>query len=485
MAAWDIRVQLLRRLSRITFREHRRLASGDAFVRIEQDVDQIAETGGALLLQAIPFALMTVTTVCSLVWIAPWLAGLILPLQLLLSLARRSIAKRLRLLNVEVQTGASLTGKLLQEFLPAIPQLQLLGSAEKEARLVVASLTSRLRAEVARRRVELRLGLLAAVAFVATTVLTFGIGGILVFRDRLTAGSLVASYGLLLRLADPFSVVIDMMTRVTRVSVSLERIMVLLNLHQEVRGTHSVSQGQCDTSCVEFADVHFSYEPGRQVFNGLNLFVAAGEKVAIIGESGIGKTTLGRLLTRMEVADSGQITFRGISIADYSLKDLRSQIFFLPQEPLLLDRSFRENITIGSDACMPDEELWQMLVAIGLSQTVRQHSRGLDTIIGPGGVLLSGGERQRLVLARCLVRRPELIILDESTSALDSVTESGAIENLLAAFPKQTFLFITHKTAFHKWANRTINLASDVENETAEAGHGSVIATSPMPTLHN
>lgn len=457
--AWHIRMKLLRHLSRISFTEHRRLAAGDAFVRIESDVDQIAETGGGLLLQAVPFLLSTVTTIGSLIWMAPWLVSFVLPLQFLLFWIRRPVAKRLGPMSAAVQEGVSRTGRLLQEFLPAIPQLQLLNHAEAEARLVVRSYSSRFRMEMTRRRTEALLGIIGAGGFTATTVITFGVGGLLAVKGGLSTGSLIACYGLLLRLVDPFSMVIDIMTRFKRVEVSADRVLALLRISQEQRGGAQPQRSTPESPCVQFINVGFRYDPNRPVLKQFNLRIYGGEKVAIIGPSGAGKTTIGRLLTHMTDADEGQILLEGLPISAYSKRKLRSHVFFSPQETLLLDRSIRENILLGTDRDRPDCDLWSILEAVRLKDLVERLPQGLNSMVGAAGLLLSGGERQRLVLARCYVRHPQLLILDEPASAIDPATEFEVLSRLVNRFHRQTIIVITHRVSALSWADRVLEVA--------------------------
>ncbi len=209
---------------------------------------------------------------------------------------------------------------------------------------------------------------------------------------------------------------------------------------------------------IAFENISFAY-PGRpQVLEGANLAIAAGEVVALTGANGIGKSTLVRLLLRYYDPQAGRITLDGADIATLQVQALRRQFGYVPQRPLLLNGTIRENIIFGADNrdAASVERAAQMAQAWDFAQRLPQ---GLDTMIGDDGVRLSGGQQQRIALARALYRDPPIYIFDEATSMYDLEGEAAFVESCVTLLKGRTVIIITHRPASLALADRIINLA--------------------------
>jgi ABC-type multidrug transport system fused ATPase/permease subunit len=208
---------------------------------------------------------------------------------------------------------------------------------------------------------------------------------------------------------------------------------------------------------VELHDVSFSYDAERPVLNAVSLRVNAGERVAIAGRSGNGKSTIARLVARLYDARAGTISIEGTDVRDIKLKSLRSSVIFVPQDPVLFDVSLRENLLYGN-AAATDVELDQVARLAQLETVIRKLPNGWHEPLGPRGNRLSGGERQRVALARALLQRPKVLILDECTSALDALTERQVLDALDTFLQNVTTIVISHRPFPTRWANRVIQL---------------------------
>jgi ATP-binding cassette subfamily B protein len=234
---------------------------------------------------------------------------------------------------------------------------------------------------------------------------------------------------------------------------------------------------------IRFEGVGFGYGRGRPVFTGLNLTIAAGETIAFVGPSGVGKTTLCALLPRFYEVEAGRITLDGTDIRDLTLTSLRRQIGIVQQDVFLFAGTIRENIAYGRlDAT--EAEIAQAARRARLGALLDSLPEGLDTVVGERGVRLSGGQKQRLAIARVFLKNPPILILDEATSALDTQTEREIQQALSDLAQGRTTLVIAHRLATIRDADRIVVLG---EGGVAEQGrHAALLAADgPYRRLHD
>jgi ATP-binding cassette subfamily C protein len=208
-----------------------------------------------------------------------------------------------------------------------------------------------------------------------------------------------------------------------------------------------------DTVGIEVRGLSFGYGEDK-VLNQLNLSIAPGEKVAIVGASGGGKSTLVQLLLGLYTAQAGEIRFGGSTQQEIGLETLRSHVAVVLQHPSLFNDSVRANLSMGRDCS--DQDCWNALQIAQLDATVRAMPQGLDTVVGRSGVRLSGGQRQRLAIARMVLAAPKVVILDEATSALDAATEYNLHQALAQFLHGRTTLIIAHRLSAVKQADRVL-----------------------------
>jgi ATP-binding cassette subfamily B protein len=228
---------------------------------------------------------------------------------------------------------------------------------------------------------------------------------------------------------------------------------------------------------LELDGVHFSHQPGVEVLRGLDLDLEPGRVVAVVGATGSGKSTLTSLLTRLVDPDSGVVRLDGTDIRELTHAALTDAVAVVPQTTFMFDDSVRENVTLGAD--VPDDAVWEALRTVQADGFVSALSRGLDTQLGERGTTLSGGQRQRLALARALVRRPRLLVMDDATSAVDPEVE----QRILAALATHTADADGPSVLVVAYRKATIALADDVvfvdEGRIADRGtHAELIARS-------
>ena len=209
---------------------------------------------------------------------------------------------------------------------------------------------------------------------------------------------------------------------------------------------------------IAFESVYFSYPDKREILRDVNLQLQAGEIVAVVGQNGAGKSTIGKLLVRFYDTNAGNILIDGLNIKDIDINFLRRNIGYVPQQTFLFNNTVLNNITFGEEKYERDR-LEEVLHLSRASDLRNQLPSGLDTVVGDHGVRLSGGQRQRIALARALLRNPRIIILDEATSMYDPDCEADFVKESKAAFAHRTVIIITHRPASLSIADRVFKVA--------------------------
>ncbi|MCR5084695.1 MAG: ATP-binding cassette domain-containing protein [Succinivibrionaceae bacterium] len=278
---------------------------------------------------------------------------------------------------------------------------------------------------------------------VVAGVLYFGLG--LIVSGVLTPGAFVAFLAALIMLYTPLKSIGNNFISIQQAMLALDRIYEILDTHTYEDADDSYKQSLPPLhSAVEFRDVDFSYSDGRKVLSGVSFTARAGTKVALVGNSGGGKSTICALIPRLYEIDGGAIYIDGQDIRDVTLASLRSQIAMVFQDSFMFEGSIRDNLACGKEGAT-EEEMWAALGAAYLKDFVRGLPEGLDTHVGEQGASLSGGQRQRLAIARAILKDAPLVILDEATSALDSKSEHIVQKALDRLMHRRTTLVIAHR----------------------------------------
>lgn len=281
---------------------------------------------------------------------------------------------------------------------------------------------------------------------------------LLLFRaGLLNTGQVIGYFGLLRMLDFPTFTSSWAYTQVSLGFSSARRILELMNretnLDQNAAGFSGAMRGE-----IEFRDVSFGYDQlnegaaGSAVLARLSFKVRPGQTVAIVGQTGAGKTSLVRLVNRTYDTSAGQVLVDGVDVRDWNLAALRSQISMIEQDIFLFSRNISENIAFGKPGST-QEVVEQAAGAAQAHEFIQTFEQGYETVIGERGVTLSGGQRQRLALARAFLTDPRILILDDSTSAIDSATEDKIQRAISAAAKGRTTLLITHRLSQIRWAD--------------------------------
>src|SRR6185369_5625754 len=329
---------------------------GDTLHRLQVDVDQVATLSGEVVPSALRIVTVFTLVMTTMLVINYRLAALVLPLVPVFILLRRQFHDRLRHASDSVQEQSGKVTGFLEEHLSAIVQVQLLSCEQREARRFAHLSSGAVRAQVKRRVTELFFGSILYLIIVIGMAGVLCYGGYQVIVGTLTPGGLVAFYGYILQLFIPLYGVVDIYSKIQRVGASARRLMEITDADNVLRDRPGALALQSETSgAIELKDISFSYNSDRPVLNAINLQVNAGERVALVGTSGNGKSTIARLVARLYDPRAGKVLVEGLDVRDITLKSLRSSVIFVPQEPVLFDVSLRDNLLYGNPAATEEE----------------------------------------------------------------------------------------------------------------------------------
>jgi ATP-binding cassette subfamily B protein len=292
------------------------------------------------------------------------------------------------------------------------------------------------------------------------------LGGWQISQGNLTGSRFVSYLAAVAMLIDPIGLITSNYNEYKQVEASVDRIFELLAVQPGVVEQPNAIALPSVTGKVEYRHVSFAYQAAQPVLQDLNLLVAPGEMIALVGASGSGKTTLANLLPRFYDPQSGEILVDGVNIRDVSLKSLRRQIGIVPQETILFSGTIAQNIAFGQTK-VAKEIIQEAAEIANAHQFITQLPEGYETWVGERGVNLSGGQKQRIAIARAVLLNPRILILDEATSALDSESEALVQEALERLMQGRTVFIIAHRLATVRRADRILVVE---KGQIAESG---------------
>lgn len=461
---YQIRKRLLGRLKRISLNEYESLGSGTVTTHLVTDLETIDKFIGETLSRFIVSVLTLVGTATVLLWMHWQLALLILLLNPLVVFFTIKLGKRVKHLKKLENDSTAVFTQSLNETLDAIQEVRagnhqgffFTRLVERAKDVRDRAISSQWRTDIATRASGL-LFQYGIDMFRAVAMLT------VLFSD-LSIGQMLAVFSYLWFMIGPIEQMLNMQYAFYAADGALVRINQLLERHDEVDypAQHNPFADR-QTVSVSVEGVQFAYGE-EQVLNGLSFSVAEGEKVAIVGTSGGGKSTLVQLLLGLYSADAGHIRYGAATLQEIGLACVREHVAVVLQAPALFNDTLRANLCMGREHS--DAACWQALAIAQLTETVQALPAGLDTVIGRAGVRLSGGQRQRLAIARMVLSDPKVVILDEATSALDSATEFAVHQALNKFLAGRTTLIIAHRLSAVRQADRVLVLADGCITES-------------------
>ncbi|MCA3960451.1 ABC transporter ATP-binding protein [Vibrio vulnificus] len=449
---YQMRAKMIDKLGRISIRQYETRGSGGINAHLITDIETIDQFIGSTLAKFVISLLTVVGTAGVLLWLE-WRLGLFILLvnPIVIYFSRKLGSKVKHLKKRENQAFEQFQNRLV-ETLDGIYQLraankerEFLSELKQQADQVRLNADKYAWQSEAAGRVSFLLFLLGFELFRAVAML------MVLFSD-LTIGQIFAVFGYLWFMLTPVQELLGIQFSWYSAKAALARINALLELEEEYRPESKVNPFTDGKEIdVSVENVSFSYNSETTVLNQLNLRIPAGKKVALVGASGGGKSTLIQLLIGVYRQDSGVIRYNNESSDDIGFELIREKIAVVLQQPILFNDSLRHNLTLGGD--YDESALWQALEIAQLQDVISQLTAGLDTQVGRNGIRLSGGQRQRLAIARMVLSDPQFVILDEATSALDTATEAALHRALNEYLKGKTTLIVAHRLSAVKQAD--------------------------------
>ncbi|EOX4438004.1 ABC transporter ATP-binding protein [Vibrio alginolyticus] len=466
---FEMRSKMIDKLGRISIRQYETKGSGGINAHLITDIETIDKFIGSTLAKFVISFLTVIGTAIVLLWL-DWRLGLfILLVNPIVIYFSRKLGSMVKHLKRKENHSFEIFQNRLVETLDGIYQLRA-ANKEREFLQQLKDSANQVRVDAdkyawqseAAGRVSFLLFLIGFELFRAVAML------MVMFSD-LTIGQIFAVFGYLWFMLSPVQELLGIQFSWYSAKAALKRINDLLELEEEQRPVPKVNPFKEGREVdVKVENINFSYNNENKVLDNLSLHMPAGKKVALVGASGGGKSTLIQLLIGVYRQNSGSIRFNDELTGDIGFEVIRDKIAVVLQQPILFNDTLRHNLTLGGN--FDEMSLWRALEVAQLHDVISQLNHGLDTQVGRNGIRLSGGQRQRLAIARMVLSNPQFVILDEATSALDTATEAALHKALTEFLRGRTTLIVAHRLSAVKQADLIYVLEDGKVTQTGTHG---------------
>lgn len=439
---YDIHKELFEHYQKLSLSFYRRNNTGDLMSRITEDVSRVRMAIGPAILYGLNLISIFILVIYSMIKVSPSLTFYTLaPLPVLsfiiyfvsnkINKKSEVIQQQLAVLNStaqEVYSGIRVVKSFVQE-VPMLKYFKEQTQLYKEKSLELA-------------RIEAYFFPVMALLVGASTILTVYIGGLQVIEGKITTGNIAEFVIYVNMLTWPVTAIGWIASLVQRAEASQKRINEFMMEQPDIKNT--IIDPLRFNGDLEFKNVSFTYPVTHiEAVKDINFRLGQGSKIAIVGRTGCGKSTIADLILRMYDVTKGEILLDGMNIKELDLANLRSRIGYVPQEIFLFSDTIRNNIRFGTEAT--DQEVEDMAKNVIVDADIKSFANQYDTMVGERGITLSGGQKQRIAIARALIKNPDLIILDDCLSAVDTNTEKQILEFLNEYLNNKSAIIITHR----------------------------------------
>lgn len=458
-----LRGALVRKLQQLSISYHKEIQSGRLQSKIMRDVEGVETLSSQVFVSLMNIALnlgVSFLVTISKSRIVFLFFVLTVPVAALTMVAFK---KKIKQRNTEFRREMEETSARVMEMVELIPVTRAHALEQQEIERMEHQLN-----EVAEKGyrldiIQANFGAVGWCVFQAFQALCLGFTGYMAYRGKISVGDIALYQTYFATIVNQISNLITLLPTISKGTESITSVGEVLLAH-DIESNEGKEKVSGVTGKFEFKDIAFSYDKKTQVLKGLNLTVNPGETVALVGESGAGKSTILNMVIGFNKPDEGQIYLDGKDMDTLNLRTYRKHIAVVPQTSILFSGTIRDNITYGLRK-VTEEQLWEAIRAANLEQFILSLPEGLDTMVGEHGGKLSGGQRQRVAIARAIIRNPKIIVLDEATSALDSVSEreiQKALENLQKG---RTTFVVAHRLSTIRNADKIAVIGNGVCKE--------------------
>jgi len=449
---YEMRRSLLSKLNKVSMTEYETLGSGTVSSYFVTDLSTVDEFIGTTVSKLL-IAVLTIIGVALILIVMHWqIAMLILFVNPIVIYFTKILGGHVKELKKKENSAFAIFQQSLTETLDSIHQIRASNREKHYFKRVIEhahnvkehGINFEWQSDAANR--------LSFVVFLFGFDIFRAVAMIMVIFSGLSIGQMFAVFGYLWYMMGPVQEILNIQYAFYNANAALSRINNLLTLEKEPNYPHKVNPFiNKNTVAIKISDLRFAYGDNPDVLNGIELEIEEGEKVALVGASGGGKSTLVQVLIGLYPAKSGNVFYDNVPVTHIGLDVVREHVATVLQNPALFNDSIKTNLTLGRD--INANELWHALEIAQLKDTVEQLPDKLDTIVGRQGIRLSGGQRQRLAIARMILSKPSVVILDEATSALDTETEYHLHTALSHFLANKTTIIVAHRLSAIKQAN--------------------------------
>jgi len=468
-----LRRQLFAYIQRLSLRFHDSQRTGDLITRLTSDIRAIQDAIVEGTVTVVSNTCLLAGMLALMFWVNWRFALIALSVAPFLFWTVFRFTRRIKVAARTARANDGLVASIAQETLSSIRIVQGLAQENQQDERFHAHSESSLEAYLEAVRGQAKVAPLVDILAATGLAIVMGYGATRVLAGELTTGDLLVFFAYVTNLYSPMKALARFSMIFNRASTGAERIVEVLNVQREVADSASARPAPRFRGRIEFRDVSFEYEAGRPVLSQFNLAIEPGEKIAIVGATGAGKSTLVGLIPRLFDPTCGEVLIDGEDIRNYQVQSLREQVSLVLQDSLLFKGTIRDNITFG----LPDASEAQIIAASEVANAeefIYRLPQGYETPVSERATTLSGGQKQRIAIARAILRDAPVLILDEPTSGLDAESEQTVVNALERAARGRTTLMIAHRLSTVRFADRIIVL--DQGRLAEEGTHAKLLA---------
>ncbi len=459
---YDLKNEVYKHYQALAVSFYKKNRTGDLMARISEDVSQVRMYIGPAVMYTLNLIVMFILVIGVMWNVNSYLTLLVLIPLPFLSIGIYFISNIINKKSTKVQGQLSALSSASQSSFAGIRVIKSFNREEQNIRQFLTESLTFKSLSLKLMKVDSLFAPVITLLIGASTIITIYIGGKQYINGSITLGNIAEFVIYVNMLTWPVTSIGWVSSIIQKAAVSQQRINEFLNTNSAIISGNLLLNEQQALS-VEFKRVSFTYpESGIKALENVSFFVPAGTSIGITGKTGSGKSTIALLLARLYDVDSGEILINNINIKEYNLHSLRNKIGYVPQDVFLFSESIYNNIVFGlnEDKKANQKQVDDVAQAADILDNIKGFQQGYQTMIGERGITLSGGQKQRLSIARALIKNPEMLILDDCLSAVDTSTENRILNNLKTRLNNKTALYISHRISTVQQADQLIVVAN-------------------------